>query len=119
MADGVVADGAVEVALEAVPHLQAPAALPELGEDVVHQLFRHLARADVAVGELAEGWMVGPERALEGDGVARADLREPFAFLVDEREGHEEASIHADVRGRQIHTPAGGARASSSETQPC
>src|SRR5947207_3197556 len=100
MADGVVADGAVEVALEAVPHLQAPPALPELGEDIVHQLFRHLARADVAVSELAERWMVGPKRALERHGVARADLREPFAFVVNEREGHEEASIHLDMAAR-------------------
>jgi len=97
MADGVVADGAVEVALEAIPHLQAPAALPQFGEDVVHQLFRHLARTDVAVGELAEGGMVGPERALERHRVARADLRDPFAFLVEELERHEEASIQPDV----------------------
>src|SRR5204863_8942473 len=100
IADGVVADGAVEVALEAVPHLQAPTALPEFGEDVVHEFFRNVARADVAVGELAEGRMVGPERSLERHGVARADLREPFAFVVNEREGHGEASIHPAMRVR-------------------
>ena len=47
--------------------------------------------------ELAERWMVGPKRALDRHGFARADLREPFAFVVNEREGHEEASIQRDA----------------------
>lgn len=113
VAEGLVADGAVEIGRNAAGEFQTFSLVPHAEQDVLHQLLGDRIRLYQPSGEDAEAVVVLAEESLEGGLVAGSDALEPAADMPSARrvgvvgwrlvgmeaQGHEAPAGLGGVRG--------------------